>query len=110
MRVLVTGAGGFVGRYLVSFLQERGDEVVAAGGPHDEGLLPIDLVDETSLAAALDIAQPDAIVHLAAQTFVPQSLEDPLDTYDVNVMGTARLLRVVREWRKQTDRNPRILF
>ena len=110
MRILVTGAGGFVGRYLVPHLQERGDEVVAAGGPHDEGLLPVDLIDETSLAAALDIAQPEAIVHLAAQTFVPDSIEDPIETYDVNVMGTARLLRVVRECRKHNNVNPRILF
>jgi len=110
MRILVTGAGGFVGRYLVPHLQERGDEVVAAGGPHDEGVLPVDLADETSLAAAIDIAQPDAIVHLAAQTFVPDAVADPFQTYDVNVMGTARLLRVVREWRNQNNRNPRILF
>jgi len=110
MRILVTGAGGFVGRYLVPHFQERGDEVVAAGGPHDEGVLPVDLADETSLAAAIDIAQPDAIVHLAAQTFVPDAIADPFQTYDINVMGTARLLRVVREWRNQNNRNPRILF
>ncbi len=114
MRALVTGGNGFVGTYLVTALQDRGHEVISAGhnGTHiaDGSSLPLDLSDAENIAAILDIAQPDIIFHLAAQTFVPQSIEQTLPTYDVNVLGTARLLDGVRKARAATKRNPRILF
>lgn len=110
MRVLVTGANGFVGGYLLAHLRESGHDVTAAGGPHDTEHLPIDLADEATLVAAIEIAQPDAIVHLAASTFVPDSLASPYATYDANVLGTARLLSAVRGWRERSGKNPRILF
>jgi len=110
VRVLVTGASGFVGGYLVAHLRERGHEVVAAGGPHDADFLPVDLLDRSSLVGAIEIARPDAIVHLAASTFVPDSLADPLGVYETHALGTARLLSAVRSWRESGGGNPRILF
>lgn len=79
MRALVTGASGFVGRYLTRALADARATVCAAGGPHDgDGFLPIDLRELDSLHAAFDIAQPTVVFHLAAQTFVPDSLASPL--------------------------------
>lgn len=111
MRALVTGASGFVGHYLTAALREAGHEVLATGTARDgTGFVPIDLADTRSLRAAIDLAQPDVIYHLAAQTFVPDSLEVPDATYDPNILGTARLLQAVREWRESSGKNPRILF
>ncbi len=110
MRALVTGASGFVGRYLTSALAEAGYEVCACGGPGDGDYLPIDLAQIDSLRAAFDIAQPDVVFHLAAQTFVPESVAAPLPTYDANVLGTARLLQAMRDWRERDGRNPRLML
>jgi GDP-4-dehydro-6-deoxy-D-mannose reductase len=98
MRALVTGASGFVGHHLVEELRREGADVVACGGPHDgdRGFVPIDMGDAASLRAALDAARPTVVFHLAAQTFVPQSLAAPLETYEVNAIGSARLARCLR--------------
>ena len=77
MRALVTGATGFVGTYLTAALQAQGDDVFACSGPHDTIAFPLDLGDVATIRAALDLARPDVIVHLAAQTFVPDSLQSP---------------------------------
>lgn len=108
VRVLVTGASGFVGRYLVDALRERGDDVFACGGPHDAatGVFALDLADSKSVDAALEAARPELIFHLAAQTFVPYSLDSPLTTYEVNAVGTARLAEAVR----RTGSQPRLFF
>ncbi|HEV3092199.1 MAG TPA: GDP-mannose 4,6-dehydratase [Candidatus Cybelea sp.] len=110
MRALVTGASGFVGGYLVDALRREGAEVLACGGPHDsgDGYFPIDLADGDSLAAALQAARPDAIFHLAAQSFVPDSLRSPLASLEVNVLGTARLVQAVRDY--GASPGPRLLF
>jgi GDP-4-dehydro-6-deoxy-D-mannose reductase len=110
VRALVTGASGFVGRYLVSALRRQGDEVLACGGPHDDGsdFFPIDLGDSDSLRAALEAARPNVIFHLAAQTFVPQSLRSPIESYEVNALGSARLAEAVRAY--DADPSPRIVF
>ncbi len=109
MRVLVTGGNGFVGGYAIETLRARGDEVIAAGhGAAD--MLPLDLRDPLSARGVVDLAQPNAVVHLAAQAFVPQSMSNPLETLDVNAMGTARLLEAVRAARDAGGTNPRILI
>jgi len=96
LRALVTGADGFVGKYLVRALQERGGEVSAAGGPSSESELRIDVLDADTIRHALEVAKPDVIFHLAGQPFVPRAVERPLEAFEVNAMGTVRLLEVVR--------------
>lgn len=110
MRALVTGASGFVGRRLTALLREQGAEVLAAGGPHDGEVLPLDLRDRAALAAAFDLAQPEVVFHLAAQAFVPQAIADPLETYGVNVDGTANLLAALRAYRDSSGVDPRLLY
>src|SRR5579871_3910556 len=110
MRALVTGAGGFVGRHLVETLRRDGAEVFACGGPNDGAeYVRIDVADMASLRSALDTARPDVVFHLAAQTFVPESLQSPLEVYEVNAVGSARLAQAVREYAANGS-PPRIVF
>ena len=103
MRVLVTGADGFVGRYLVERLVETGHEVIAACRPGAEAqrlserwrtiarTVPFELTDGASIRAALG-GDPDAVVHLAAVASVREAREDPGQAWVVNAAGTARLV------------------
>jgi len=110
VRALLTGASGFVGGHLVEALQREGAEILACGGPRDasKGYRPIDLADPQSLRDVLDSFRPTVIFHLAAQTFVPESLRSPAETYEINVMGTVRLAEAVRAY--AGGPRPRILF
>jgi len=110
VRALVTGASGFVGGYLVDALRRDSAEVLACGGPHDDrsDFFPIDLADAESLRAALEAARPNVIFHLAAQTFVPESLRSPIETFEINALGSARLAEAVRAY--DADPTPRIVF
>ncbi len=112
MRALVTGASGFAGGYLVRALRERGDGVFPCGGPGDGGseYFTLDLTDGDAIAAAIDLAKPDVVFHLAAQTFVPDSYAAPLRTYQINAIGTARLSQALREYAAATGSAPRLLF
>ncbi|ACU34127.1 NAD-dependent epimerase/dehydratase family protein [Actinosynnema mirum] len=81
MRVLVTGARGYVGRAVAAELSGAGCEVVPLG---------CDVRSPEARDAARSV---DAVVHLAALARVRESFERPLDYFDVNVAGTANLLR-----------------
>jgi GDP-4-dehydro-6-deoxy-D-mannose reductase len=110
MRALVTGATGFVGRYLMAALADAGHDAFACGGPGDAHALPIDLTDLATIRAALDLAKPDVVFHLAAATFVPESIAAPMPTYITNVLGTANLAQAVREYAREADAPVRVLF
>jgi len=110
MRALVTGAGGFVGRFLVERLRRDGHEVFAAGGPHDRTLPPADINDITTLHAIFDLARPEVVFHLAAQASVSQALREPDETYATNVLGTANVLQALREWQESSGTKLRLVF
>lgn len=82
MKVLVTGAAGFTGRYLCAHLTAQGHQPVP---------LTVNLLDREGLIKAVVNCAPDAIVHLAAISFVPNSTGDAV--YATNVIGTENLLQ-----------------
>lgn len=101
-RILVTGATGFVGRYLVPLLSERGAAVLAAGGrggvsPEAADAALVDINDERAVASLVRDFRPDAVVHLAAVSSVAAAWNDPVAAIRVNVMGTLCLLAALRD-------------
>lgn len=93
MRAFLTGAEGFVGRHLRRYLESCGDVVEgtdrATGGP--------DICDHPALTALLAAFRPDVVYHLAGQSDVGRSWQDPLGTYHANVEGTAAVLLACRD-------------
>lgn len=110
MRALITGATGFVGKYLHRELIGCGTEVYACGGPADGTSPAIDLRSSASMVSAIEHAKPEVVFHLAAQSFVPESIANPRETYETNVLGTANLAAAVRTYKRTTGSAPRIVF
>lgn len=109
-RVLVTGHTGFKGGWLSLWLQALGARVFgfALPPPTTPSLFDAchvademdsrlgDLRDAQQILAATRAAEPEIVLHLAAQPLVRQSYADPVETYAANVMGTVHLLEAVR--------------
>lgn len=109
-RVFVTGHTGFKGSWLCKILANTGAVVTgySLNPPTEPSLFKIakmeqdvnsiigDIRDYTSLKAAFDEAQPEIVLHLAAQPIVRDSYKDPAYTYETNVMGTVNILECVR--------------
>lgn len=104
MNIVVTGAGGFVGEYLVRLLLHHGHRVTAVGIQNGTFLekMPVflytaDITDYEALRLAFQAAQPEAVIHLAAVSNVPVSWEKPALTADVNIRGSIHVLEALRE-------------
>src|SRR5580700_2311036 len=115
MRILVTGAAGFIGFHLARRLLDDGHEVAGVDGLtsyYDPALKQarlailkgrngfsfdeVMLEDESGLAAAFERAAPEVIVHLAAQAGVRYSLENPRAYVDSNLVGTFNVMQIAK--------------
>jgi len=94
-RVLVTGARGFTGRYLVDRLRADGYSVVGMTEALPAGASEVhaNLLDPGAMARAVELARPDRVVHLAALSFVAH--DDVEATYRVNLLGSLALLQAL---------------
>ena len=109
-RVFLTGHTGFKGSWLSLWLQSLGAQVAgyALPAPTNPSLFDIarvadgmdsviaDIRDLATLQQAMQSAQPEIVIHMAAQPLVRESYRNPVDTYATNVMGTVNLLEAVR--------------
>lgn len=109
-KVFVTGHTGFKGSWLCKILVNAGAKVTgySRGSKKEHSLFEIagieqdiysvigDIRNYKQLKAAFDAAQPEIVIHLAAQPIVRDSYRYPADTYETNVMGTVNILECVR--------------
>jgi GDP-4-dehydro-6-deoxy-D-mannose reductase len=99
MRLLVTGADGFVGVHLCGHLEAQGDEVIRYGGPTASGTLAkaIDIRNKADVARMISDAQPEAVIHLAGWASVGSSYSEPASCFEVNALGSAYVLDGLRK-------------
>lgn len=118
-RALITGINGQDGAYLARLLLRNGYEVIGGVRAGSQGspwrlselgivdqvrIVPLELLEMTNLLRILERFEPDEVYHLAAQSFVEVSFEQPVYTSEVTALGTARMLEAVRAV------NPKIRF
>ena len=108
-KVLITGNTGFKGSWLVYWLNQMGAQVVgyaleARTIPNHIELLNLDIIsiigdirDLEKLDKTFATYKPDIVFHLAAQPLVRLSYENPIETYETNVMGTLKVLEICRK-------------
>ncbi|WP_411281824.1 GDP-mannose 4,6-dehydratase [Gemmatimonas sp.] len=126
-RVLVTGAAGFVGSYLLEALRDIGSELFALATdaptavPTTAATRSTSVSDTTTwlygdlradgyVAHVVDTARPDTVIHLAAISHVPTATADPALAWDVNVTATARLLQAIGRARETGAIDPTVLI
>ncbi|MEM9317805.1 MAG: dTDP-glucose 4,6-dehydratase [Pseudomonadota bacterium] len=125
MRLLVTGGAGFIGSAVIRRAIADGHEVVNLDALTYSGSLTnvaqvtnnpgyvfvqADLRDRAALDAALSEHQPDAIMHLAAESHVDRSIDGPSDFIDTNVTGSFNLLEAARHYWQDRGRPERFRF
>ena len=118
MKALVTGGFGFAGKHLANHLSKCGDNVVltyvSKTEPVDDFIpiprtaqsIALDVTDPQSVDSVIALLRPDVIYHLAAITYVPESLDSPQKTIDVNFRGTENIINAVAKNSPET----KILF
>jgi GDP-4-dehydro-6-deoxy-D-mannose reductase len=92
-RLLVTGRHGFVGGILAQMLEHP---PYAGFWQIVEISLDLDLRDPAAARALVERSEPDVVIHLAAQSAVPESFRDPEATFQTNLLGTLHLLQALK--------------
>jgi GDP-4-dehydro-6-deoxy-D-mannose reductase len=114
LRALITGVGGFAGSHLSDYLLNQTDWQVSgcvlpgwdcSRLDRRVACVELDLRDRLAVRAMLEGSAPDVIFHLAAQSFVPVSWDDPWDTLENNIRAQANLL----DGLVKLDARPRVL-
>ncbi len=118
-KALITGITGQDGAYLAKFLLDKGYRVFGTfrrlSTPNfwrlqyldifeKVELIPADLIDASSIVEAIRVSEPDEVYHLAAQSFVGASFEQPVGAGEITGLGVTRILEAIR------DINPKIKF
>lgn len=110
-KILITGHTGFKGTWLCMILSEAGADVTgyALKPPTEPSLFHVtemrerinsiegDIRDLKKLQSVFRKIQPEIVIHMAAQPIVRESYENPVDTYEINVMGTVNICECVRK-------------
>jgi dTDP-glucose 4,6-dehydratase len=125
-KLLITGGAGFIGSAVIRHLIENtGYQVVnldkltyagnleslaAVSGSERYAFEQVDICDAPEVARVFREHQPDAIMHLAAESHVDRSIDGPADFIRTNVVGTTVLLEVARAYRNELDGGRRAAF
>src|SRR5271157_3041749 len=111
MRAIVTGSEGFIGSHMVDFLLAKNFEVIGTtkpgmpdrnvshllDPPHpDFTFVDMDLRDRTRVEEVIESYQPEFIFHFGAQSMVNPSFEDPVYTFEVNILGTTYIFETIK--------------
>jgi len=110
MKVLITGVTGFVGSHLVDYLLANQNNVDIFGISRSREMMQnishsiekikfseCDVTDGGNVFTLIDKIRPDKIFHLAAQSFVPASWNDPAGTLMLNILGQTNVLEAIRK-------------
>ena len=114
MKILITGGAGFIGSAVIRHVIARSDHsvvnvdkltyaghldaVASVAGDPRYALEVVDICDRAAMEAVLERHAPDGVMHLAAESHVDRSIDAPSDCVTTNVLGTATLLEVAREY------------
>ena len=126
MKILITGGAGFIGSAVIRhIIANTADEVVNVDkltyAGNLESLAPVaddpryrfeqvDIVDREALERVFEAHQPDAVMHLAAESHVDRSIDGPAAFIETNIVGTYTLLEVARAYWNVLDQERRDRF
>ncbi|EOU1296638.1 dTDP-glucose 4,6-dehydratase [Cronobacter sakazakii] len=126
MKILVTGGAGFIGsavvRHIINHTQDRVvnlDKLTYAGNPESVASVAnseryafeqVDICDRAALDRVFKEHQPDAVMHLAAESHVDRSISGPADFIETNIVGTYTLLEAARAYWSSLDDQRKAAF